>query len=129
MNGFDWGLLSLLPLVATLILAFLTRSALIAMAMGAFVGTLMLGLPPGTALGVRVALTSRAGTGAYDMSKFAVRAIAGALRQELRPDILFDDFESETYEKWEVEGTAFISGRHEFVIDPADPQAEGFILR
>jgi Na+/H+ antiporter NhaC len=50
MNGFDWGLLSLLPLVATLILAFLTRSALIAMAVGAFVGTLMLGLPPGSGL-------------------------------------------------------------------------------
>jgi len=30
--------------------------------------------------------------------------------QELRPDILFDDFESETYEKWEVEGTAFGKG-------------------
>jgi proline racemase len=29
----------------------------------------------------------------------------------------------------EVEGTAHITGRHQFLIDPADPQREGFILR
>jgi len=29
----------------------------------------------------------------------------------------------------EVEGTAHITGRHEFLIDPADPLKEGFILR
>lgn len=29
----------------------------------------------------------------------------------------------------EVEGTAYITGRHEFVIDPDDPLKEGFILR
>jgi len=29
----------------------------------------------------------------------------------------------------EVEGTAFITGRHEFLIDPADPLKYGFILR
>lgn len=29
----------------------------------------------------------------------------------------------------EVEGTAHITGRHEFVIDPADPLQKGFILR
>ena len=29
----------------------------------------------------------------------------------------------------EVEGTAHITGRHEFLIDPADPLGEGFILR
>ncbi|HSO19944.1 MAG TPA: proline racemase family protein, partial [Desulfosarcina sp.] len=29
----------------------------------------------------------------------------------------------------EVEGTAHITGRHEFVFDPADPLREGFILR
>jgi len=29
----------------------------------------------------------------------------------------------------EVEGTAHITGRHEFVIDPADPLKDGFILR
>jgi len=29
----------------------------------------------------------------------------------------------------EVEGQAFITGRHEFVIDPTDPLADGFILR
>ena len=50
MDEFDWGLLSLLPLVVTLLLAFITRSALIAMLIGAFVGTLMLGAAPGTGL-------------------------------------------------------------------------------
>jgi proline racemase len=29
----------------------------------------------------------------------------------------------------EVEGRAFITGRHEFLIDPSDPLASGFILR
>lgn len=46
----DWGLLSLLPLALTLVLAFLTRSALIAMAVGTFAGTLMLGAAPGAGL-------------------------------------------------------------------------------
>jgi Na+/H+ antiporter NhaC len=46
----DWGILSLLPLVATLVLAFVTRSALIAMLVGTFVGTLMLGGAPGIGL-------------------------------------------------------------------------------
>lgn len=46
----EWGALSLLPLLATLVLAFITRSALIAMLAGTFVGTLMLGGMPGTGL-------------------------------------------------------------------------------
>jgi trans-L-3-hydroxyproline dehydratase len=29
----------------------------------------------------------------------------------------------------EVEGSAFITGRHEFLIDPDDPHRNGFILR
>jgi proline racemase len=28
-----------------------------------------------------------------------------------------------------VAGTAYITGRHEFLIDPDDPLKEGFILR
>lgn len=50
MENVDWGLLSLLPLVATLVLAFITRSALVAMLVGAFIGTLMLGTAPGVGL-------------------------------------------------------------------------------
>ncbi|MEQ8857445.1 MAG: Na+/H+ antiporter NhaC family protein [Pseudomonadales bacterium] len=46
----DWGLWSLMPLVVTLVLAFTTRSALLAMLLGAFVGTLMLGAAPGVGL-------------------------------------------------------------------------------
>jgi len=46
----DWGLLSLLPLVATLVIAFLSRSALIAMLVGTFAGTLMIGATPGVGL-------------------------------------------------------------------------------
>lgn len=45
-----WGLFSLLPLGVTLLLAFVTRSALIAMLTGTFVGTLMLGGVPGAGL-------------------------------------------------------------------------------
>ncbi len=29
----------------------------------------------------------------------------------------------------EIDGSAFITGRHEFVFDPADPLAEGFLIR
>lgn len=46
----DWGLMSLLPLVATLVIAFLSRSALIAMLVGTFAGTLMIGAAPGVGL-------------------------------------------------------------------------------
>ena len=46
----EWGLWALLPLVATLVLAFVTRSALVAMLTGTFVGTLMLGSAPGVGL-------------------------------------------------------------------------------
>ena len=45
-----WGAWSLLPLAVTLALAFLTRSALLAMLAGTFVGTLMLGGAPGVGL-------------------------------------------------------------------------------
>lgn len=46
----DWGLWSLAPLGVTLVLAFTTRSAFLAMLIGAFVGTLMLGATPGVGL-------------------------------------------------------------------------------
>lgn len=46
----NWGLWSLTPLAVTLVLAFVTRSALIAMLLGAFTGTLMLGAMPGVGL-------------------------------------------------------------------------------
>lgn len=50
MNPNDWGLWSIMPLLATLVLAFATRSALIAMLVGVFAGTLMLGMAPGAGL-------------------------------------------------------------------------------
>ena len=46
----DWGYWALTPLALTLILAFATRSALIAMLTGTFAGTLMLGVAPGVGL-------------------------------------------------------------------------------
>jgi hypothetical protein len=46
----DWGIWSLLPLILTLVLAFVTRSALLAMLVGTFGGTLMLGSIPGVGL-------------------------------------------------------------------------------
>lgn len=45
-----WGLWSLMPLGVTLLLAFVTRSALLAMLVGVFVGTLMVGAVPGVGL-------------------------------------------------------------------------------
>ena len=29
----------------------------------------------------------------------------------------------------EVEGSAYITGRHEFLIDPSDPLRNGFVMR
>ncbi len=50
MEEMNWGLWSLMPLAVTLVLAFVTRSALIAMLAGTFVGTLMMGTAPGAGL-------------------------------------------------------------------------------
>jgi len=50
MAEMNWGVWSLMPLVATLVLAFVTRSALIAMLAGTIVGTLMMGSAPGVGL-------------------------------------------------------------------------------
>jgi Na+/H+ antiporter NhaC len=50
MSPIDWGIWSLVPLLVTLVLAFTTRSALIAMLVGVFIGTLMLGMAPGAGL-------------------------------------------------------------------------------
>jgi len=50
MPNAGWGIISLLPIVVTLVLAFVTRSALIAMLFGTFCGTLMLGSAPGVGL-------------------------------------------------------------------------------
>lgn len=57
------GIASLLPLVVTLLLAFLTRSALVAMLAGTFVGTLMLGGIPG--VGLNELLQSSLGNGDF----------------------------------------------------------------
>ena len=46
----EWEYISLLPLVITLLLAFVMRSALIAMLVGTFIGTLLIGLTPGVGL-------------------------------------------------------------------------------
>ena len=46
----EWEYISLLPLAITLLLAFIMRSALIAMLIGTFIGTLLIGLTPGVGL-------------------------------------------------------------------------------
>ena len=46
----DWGIASLAPLALTLLLAFTTRSALLSMLAGTFLGTLMIGPLPGAGL-------------------------------------------------------------------------------
>ena len=50
MDATEPGLLTLLPLVITLMLAFVTRSALVALAVGTLVGSLLLGAAPGVGL-------------------------------------------------------------------------------
>ena len=46
----EWEYYSLLPLLVTLVFAFMMRSALVAMLIGTFVGTLLIGLTPGIGL-------------------------------------------------------------------------------
>jgi len=46
----EWEYISLLPLVITLLLAFMMRSALVAMLVGTFLGTLLIGMTPGVGL-------------------------------------------------------------------------------
>jgi len=46
----EWEYYSLLPLLVTLVFAFMMRSALVAMLLGTFVGTLLIGLTPGIGL-------------------------------------------------------------------------------
>ncbi len=50
MTTTEWGAWALLPLAITLLLAFTTRSALVAMLVGTVTGTLMLGQVPGVGL-------------------------------------------------------------------------------
>lgn len=50
MANVEPGWLSLSPLFATLLVAFVTRSALIALLLGTFIGTLLLGAAPGVGL-------------------------------------------------------------------------------
>ena len=50
MDAAEPGLLTLLPLIITLVLAFVTRSALVALAVGTLVGSLLLGAAPGVGL-------------------------------------------------------------------------------
>ena len=60
MESTEWGWLSLAPMLATLVLAFITRSALIGLLIGTFVGTLMLGAAPG--VGFNALLQASLGT-------------------------------------------------------------------
>ena len=46
----EWEYYSLLPLLVTLVFAFMMRSALVAMLIGTFAGTLLIGLTPGIGL-------------------------------------------------------------------------------
>ena len=43
----QWEFYPLIPLLVTLVLAFLFRSALVAMIVGTFIGTLLIGMLPG----------------------------------------------------------------------------------
>ena len=63
MEEMNWGMWSLVPLVVTLVLAFITRSALIAMLAGTFVGTLMMGSAPGA--GMNAIFQSSLGNGDF----------------------------------------------------------------
>ena len=46
----QWEFYPLIPLLVTLVLAFLLRSALVAMIVGTFIGTLLIGMLPGVGL-------------------------------------------------------------------------------
>ncbi|MGN8213787.1 proline racemase family protein [Halococcus salifodinae] len=82
--------------------------------------------PTGTGVSGRVAL--RAAAGELDRrERFVVESIVGSTFAGSYMETT--DFGEYDAVRPRVEGSAHITGRHQFVVDPADPFDEGFVLR
>lgn len=82
--------------------------------------------PTGTGVSGRVAL--RAAAGELDRGeRFVVESIVGSTFTGSYTETT--DFGGYEAVRPRVEGSAHITGRHRFVVDPADPFGEGFVLR
>ncbi|WP_273836748.1 proline racemase family protein [Halococcus sp. PRR34] len=82
--------------------------------------------PTGTGVSGRVAL--RAAAGELDRrERFVVESIVGSTFAGSYMETT--DFGEYDAVRPQIEGSAHITGRHQFVVDPADPFDEGFVLR
>ncbi len=82
--------------------------------------------PTGTGVSARMALHHARGELQTGQSMTIESIIGSKFRGKVVEETTFGPYEAVIPE---VEGSAYITGRHEFLIDPADPLKEGFILR
>jgi trans-L-3-hydroxyproline dehydratase len=82
--------------------------------------------PTGTGVSARAALQAARGELAVGESMVIESIIGSRFRVTVLEETRFGSHEAVIPD---VEGSASITGRHEFVIDPDDPLAKGFVLR
>jgi proline racemase len=82
--------------------------------------------PTGTGIGGRLALHHARGEIGLDQNIVVESIIGTRFSARIVETTTFGPYEAVIPE---VEGNAYITGRHEFVVDPTDPLRDGFILR
>jgi len=82
--------------------------------------------PTGTGVGGRLAIHHARGEVAVDQTIVIESIIGTRFSGRIVRETTFGPYAAIVPE---VEGTAFITGRHEFMIDPSDPLRDGFVLR
>ena len=82
--------------------------------------------PTGTGVSARLALHYARGEIGIDQSIIIESIIGSRFKGRVVSTTTYGPYDAVIPE---VEGSAFITGRHEFLLDPADPLQEGFFLR
>jgi trans-L-3-hydroxyproline dehydratase len=82
--------------------------------------------PTGTGVSARMALYHAKGEIGINQPKIFESIIGTKFTGSVHQTIRFGEYDAVIPQ---VEGNAFITGKHEFLIDPKDPLKEGFILR
>jgi trans-L-3-hydroxyproline dehydratase len=82
--------------------------------------------PTGTGVSARMALHFAKGDMSIDQSLVIESIIGTTFSGRILKQVSYGPYHAVIPE---VEGTSFITGKHEFLIDPCDPLKNGFILR
>jgi trans-L-3-hydroxyproline dehydratase len=82
--------------------------------------------PTGTGVSARMALHYAKGEIGLDEQMIIESIIGTKFTGSIHQTTKFGDYDAVVPQ---VEGNAYITGKHEFFIDPEDPLKEGFILR